>query len=394
MLPGDLRAEQGAESPVRIAHLHVDGGFLAFSQRLTQLFQQDFFVHCFFQFKIIGVRRIKGHLLRPGIRIIEHGAQIQLPCHGAFRIGLLRQQVGPPDHLIQGADTQTGHVFPQFFRDKPHKVHHIFRFAREAFPKFRVLGGHAHRTGIQVADTHHHTAHGHEGRGGETEFLGAEECGDGHIPAAHQLAVRLDHDPAPKPVSKERLMSLRKAQLPGKARIVDGALRRRAGSAVIAGDQNHLGARFGHACGDSPDAGFRHQLHRDPGIFIGIFQIIDELRQILDGIDVMVRRRRDQAHAGRGMSGLRDPGVYLPCRQMSALSGLRALSHFDLDLGGADQIPAGHTEPAAGHLFDGRAAVVFRSRRIQTVLALAALAGIGFPVEHIHGKGQRLMGLL
>ena len=189
-------------------------------------------------------------------------------------------------------------------------------------------------------------------------------------------------------------MSLRKAQLPGKACVVDGALRRRAGSAVIAGDQNHLGARFGHACGDSPDAGFRHQFHRDPGIFIGIFQIIDELRQILDGIDVMVRRRRDQAHAGRGMSGLRDPGVYLPCRQMSALSGLRALSHFDLDLGGADQIPAGHTEPAAGHLFDGRAAVMFRSRRIQTVLALAALAGIGFPMEHIHGKGQRLMGLL
>ena len=27
------------------------------------------------------------------------------------------------DHLIQGADAQTGHVFPQFLRDKPHKVH-------------------------------------------------------------------------------------------------------------------------------------------------------------------------------------------------------------------------------------------------------------------------------
>ncbi len=32
---------------------------------------------------------------------------------------------------------------------------------------------------------------------------------------------------------------------------------------------------------------------------VGRLQVVDELRQVLDGVDVVVRRRRDEAHARR-----------------------------------------------------------------------------------------------
>ena len=58
-----------------------------------------------------------------------------------------------------------------------------------------------------------------------------------------------------RPFCDQRLMRLRQAQLPGQARVVDGGSRRRAGAAVVAGDQDHLRARLGHARGHGADAG-------------------------------------------------------------------------------------------------------------------------------------------
>ena len=65
----------------------------------------------------------------------------------------------------------------------------------------------------------------------------------------------------------------------------------------IAADQHHVGMRFGDARGDRAHAHFGHQFHRNARPRIDVLQIVDELRQIFDGIDVVMRRRRNQAHA-------------------------------------------------------------------------------------------------
>ena len=49
---------------------------------------------------------------------------------------------------------------------------------------------------------------------------------------------------------------------------------------------------------DGADANLGHELDRDVGRRIDVLQIEDELRQILDRIDVMMRRRRDQTDPG------------------------------------------------------------------------------------------------
>ena len=76
-------------------------------------------------------------------------------------------------------------------------------------------------------------------------------------------------------------------------------------------------------------------------------------RQVLDRVDVVVRRRRDQAHARRRVAHLRDPRIDLVPGQLAAFAGLGALRHLDLQLLGVDQVVAGDAEAARGHLLDG-----------------------------------------
>ena len=74
---------------------------------------------------------------------------------------------------------------------------------------------------------------------------------------------------------------------------------------------------------------------------------------------------------------------------MAALAGLRALGHLDLDLLGAVQVGGGHAEPGGGHLLDGAVFLGAVARRI-----FAALAGIGFAPQGVHGDGHGGVGLL
>src|SRR6202020_2423359 len=89
-----------------------------------------------------------------------------------------------------------------------------------------------------------------------------------------------------------------------------------------------------------------------------VLQVMDELGQVLDGVDVVMRRRRDQADAGGGVPGLRDPRVDLVPGQLAALARLGPLRHLDLQVVGVDQVLAGDPEPAAGYLLDRRPARV------------------------------------
>ena len=66
----------------------------------------------------------------------------------------------------------------------------------------------------------------------------------------------------------------------------------------VAADQDHVGVRLGHARGDRAHADFGHQLHRDARLRVDVLQVVDQLRQVFDRVDVVVRRRRDQLHAG------------------------------------------------------------------------------------------------
>ena len=212
---------------------------------------------------------------------------------GALR-DLMRQDVQilrMADQLVDRAHAELRHDHAQLLRDKLHKMHDILRLAAEVFPQFRSLGRDAHRAGIEIAHAHHDAAKAHQRRSRKPEFLRAEHAGDRHIAAGHKLAVCFKPHPAAQAVGNKTLVRFGQPKLPRKAGIVNGTARRRAGPAVIAGDEHRLRACLGDACGNGADARLGDEFDGNIGVFVGAFQIVDQLRQILDRVDIMVRRR-------------------------------------------------------------------------------------------------------
>ena len=240
--------------------------------------------------------------------------------------------IGSSDHLRDGPKAHHRHDLTQMLRDEPHKVHDIFRSAAEALSQRLILCSDPGRAGVLRAHPHHHASHAHQRGRRKGEFFRPQKRRDRHIASAHQLSVRFQYDPAAQAVLHQTVMRFGKPKLPGQSRMMDRGGGSCSRSSVVTGNQDRPGACLGYAGGDRSYACLRDQLYTDPRIRVGVLQVVDQLRQVLDGIDIMMRRRRDQRNTGRGKPGGRDPGIDLSAGKMSSLPGFRALRHLDLDL--------------------------------------------------------------
>ena len=93
----------------------------------------------------------------------------------------------------------------------------------------------------------------------------------------------------------------------------------------------------------------------------------------------MMRRRRNQRNARRGITSLGDPRINLFAGQVAAFTRLCPLRHLDLNLIRTAQISARHAEAAGCHLLD--CAVLLRA---EARGVFPALAGIGLAAEAVH----------
>ena len=193
---------------------------------------------------------------------------------------------------------------------------------------------------------------------------------------------------------QQRLLGLGKAKLQRQTRVPDRVARSGTRAAIVAADQDLVGSALGHAGGDGADAGLADQLDRHASAGVGVLKVKDQLCQVLDGVDVVVRRRRNQANAGRGLTDLGNPGVDLLAGQVTALAGLGALGHLDLNLEGAAQVAARHAKARTCHLLDRGVLGVTVSQRGLAARILAALAGVGTAMQAVHGDGHALVCFL
>ena len=83
-------------------------------------------------------------------------------------------------------------------------------------------------------------------------------------------------------------MGLGNTELPRTAGMFHGAERGGSRASFMATDQNNVCVSLGNPGGNSADSGLGDELHSDPGTRIDLLEIVDELRQILDGVDVVV----------------------------------------------------------------------------------------------------------
>ena len=196
-----------------------------------------------------------------------------------------------PDHLIERAIAHRRHQLAHLFGDEEEIIDDVLGLADETLAQHRILGGDADRTGVEVAHAHHDAARRDQGRGGEAELVSAEQRADDDVAPGAHAAVDLDRDASAQAIGDQRLVRLGKPDLPGRAGVLNGGQRRSAGAAFEAGDGDVVGARLGHAGGNRADADLGNQLHRNEAARVDVLEVEDELRQVLDRIDVMMGRR-------------------------------------------------------------------------------------------------------
>ena len=144
----------------------------------------------------------------------------------------------------------------------------------------------------------HDAADGDHGDRAEAELVRAEQRAHDAVVARLEAAVDAQHDAVAQVVEEECLVRLGESQLPRAARVLDRGEGRGAGAAVVAGDLDHVGVGLGDARGHRADADLRDELDGDLGLGVDLVGVVDELREVLDRVDVVVRRRRDEHHAG------------------------------------------------------------------------------------------------
>ena len=237
-----------------------------------------------------------------------------------------------------------------------------------------------------MAYAHHPASHRHERRRRKAKLLRTQQQGHHHIVTGHQLAVGFQRHRLAQPIAAEHLMCLRQADLPWKARMMHAAHRSRARTAFSAGNQDPAGAGLRHAAGNGSHPCGGNQLDSDLRFLVGALQVINQLCQVLDGIDIVMRRRRNQGDSrGRAPGSghvLRD----LPSGQMTALAGLGPLCHLDLDFLRGKKVFPRNPEPAGSHLLDGGIQLCSEALR-----QFAALTAVGPSAQMIHGCRQAFM---
>ena len=150
-----------------------------------------------------------------------------------------------------------------------------------------------------------------------------------------------------------------------------------------------VGEGLDDAGGDDAHPGLGGELHGDLRGGVHLLQIEDELGQVLDRVDVVVRRRRDEGDARLGMAQARDLLARLVARELTALAGLRPLGDLDLELVGMRGIRRRDPEAGRCDLLDPRVALGSEAGRV-----LAPLARVRAGAEPVQRDRKQLVRFL
>ncbi|GBD28912.1 hypothetical protein HRbin31_00937 [bacterium HR31] len=238
----------------------------------------------------------------------------------------------------------------------------------------------------------HHAAQGDQGRGAEPELVRAQQSRQHHVAPHLEPSVHPQAHAAAQAVGAQGPASLAQPHLPGQTRVLDGVQRGSPRAALVAADLHHVREPLRHTGGDGAHPCSGHQLHGHVRGGVHLLEVVDELGQVLDAVDVMVRRRGDEGRTGLRLPQPGDLLGDLVSQQLPALAGLAALRHLDLQLHRRPQVPRGHSEPARGDLLDGGVGPVPVGPYLPTGRILTALAAVAAHTQSVGGDGQGLVG--
>ena len=293
------------------------------------------------------VQATQRHVRLNEPRQIEQGS----PRVFRLEIGARDEQVAAAGNVGEARETHLGELLPHLLGHRGEVSLGVLGMPLEDLG----AAGDAGRAVRDVARLADDAAHRHHERLTEAELVGPKEGVLDHVGPVLDPAANAELHRLAQSVHDERLMRLRETHFARQPGVLLARHHRRAGAAVDAVDLDDVRAGLGHAHGDCADVLDRDELHRDLHARLGGLEVEDELRQVLDGIDVVVGRRGDQVRSRLGKSNLGDLGRHLPPHELPALAGLGTLGHLDRQFVRVDEVLGVHAEPTAGDLADAAA---------------------------------------
>ena len=94
--------------------------------------------------------------------------------------------------FLETMNTYLCEIFAHLLSQESKVVHHIFGTTLEMLTQLRILGSHAHRTGVGIALAHHHTTQHNERQRTKRELVGSQHRHNDDVFGSLQLAISLE----------------------------------------------------------------------------------------------------------------------------------------------------------------------------------------------------------
>jgi len=252
---------------------------------------------------VLRLAFVDVHALRR-IRLVEELREIEPLRLPVLDDLTLVEHLHLPDHLGKGAEAHRRHQLARPLRRRRRKkLMTCSVLADEALAQHRVLSRHPHRAGVEVTLAHHDAAGRDQRRGREAELVGAEHGAHHDVAAGADAAV----DPAPRCARaagwppKSDGFSARPIYQGEPACLIEVS-----GEAPVPPSKPAMVTWSARALetpgGDRSNADSETSFTDTKPSGLTVLEVEDELRQILDRIDVVVRWRRNEARR-RASSG-------------------------------------------------------------------------------------------
>mmetsp|Transcript_10574 Transcript_10574/g.31170 ORF Transcript_10574/g.31170 Transcript_10574/m.31170 type:complete len:242 (+) Transcript_10574:1238-1963(+) len=195
------------------------------------------------------------------------------------------------NHVLHIAITKLCHNLTDFFCHEEEVVHDMFGLTREFLSELFVLCCNANRACVEMAFAHHNATHRNKRSSGETKFFSTKKACNRHITTRLQLTISLKLDPMPQVVQNERLLRFSNTKFPWKASTFHTSPSSCASSTIMTTDGDVIRKCLRNASSNYTNTHFRNKFHRHLTSWLRIFQIMNELRKILDRVNIVVRWR-------------------------------------------------------------------------------------------------------
>ena len=98
----------------------------------------------------------------------------------------------------------------------------------------------------------------------------------------------------------------------------------------MTGNQNNIRLGLNYSRSNSSNTNLTDQLYMNTGPWVRALKIKDQLLEVFNGINVVMRWWRDKTNARRRMPRFRYPWINFVCGELAAFAGFGTLRHFDL----------------------------------------------------------------